>query len=93
MHSMRWYTARIVTAQLYASNGYLSEPDATVAELGEGGAPVTGGQLYTDRARMDFALEDLSPERLRQIEEVANARIAKTENRGKINRRLEIVLE
>ncbi len=40
------------------------------------GALVSGGQMYTDRARMDFALEDLSPERLRQIEQVANERIA-----------------
>ena len=40
------------------------------------GALVTGGQMYTDRARMDFALEDLSPERLREIEEVANRKIA-----------------
>jgi misacylated tRNA(Ala) deacylase len=40
------------------------------------GALVTGGQMYTDRARMDFALEDLSPERLREIEKVANSKIA-----------------
>jgi misacylated tRNA(Ala) deacylase len=40
------------------------------------GALVTGGQMYVDRARMDFALADLSPERLREIEEVANQRIA-----------------
>lgn len=40
------------------------------------GALVTGGQMYTDRARMDFALEDLSPERLRLIEDTANARLA-----------------
>ena len=36
------------------------------------GALVTGGQMYLDRARMDFALEDLSPERLAKIEEEAN---------------------
>src|SRR6478672_5911153 len=40
------------------------------------GALVTGGQMYVDRARMDFALEDLTPERLRQIEEVANTKLA-----------------
>lgn len=36
------------------------------------GALVTGGQMYLDRARMDFALEDLSPERLAEIEATAN---------------------
>ena len=35
----------------------------------EFGAQVTGGQMYLDRARMDFELEDLSPERVRLIEE------------------------
>ncbi len=42
----------------------------------EFGAQVTGGQMYPDRARMDFELEDLSPERVRLIEERANAAIA-----------------
>ncbi len=42
----------------------------------EFGAQVTGGQMYLDRARMDFELEDLSPERVRAIEERANAAIA-----------------
>ncbi|MCA1644411.1 MAG: alanyl-tRNA editing protein [Chloroflexi bacterium] len=32
------------------------------------GATVTGGQMYPDRARMDFLLPDLSPDRLRTIE-------------------------
>jgi misacylated tRNA(Ala) deacylase len=36
------------------------------------GATVTGGQMYPDRARMDFLLPDLSPERLKQIEERTN---------------------
>ena len=36
------------------------------------GALVTGGQMYVDRARMDFALEDLSPERLQEIEDETN---------------------
>jgi misacylated tRNA(Ala) deacylase len=36
------------------------------------GATVTGGQMYTDRARMDFLLPDLSQERLRTIEERTN---------------------
>jgi misacylated tRNA(Ala) deacylase len=40
------------------------------------GALVTGGQMYLDRARMDFELEDLSPERVAHIEAVANAHIA-----------------
>jgi misacylated tRNA(Ala) deacylase len=42
----------------------------------EYGALVTGGQMYPDRARMDFELEDLNPERVRHIEEQANAHIA-----------------
>ena len=42
----------------------------------EFGAQVTGGQMYLDRARMDFELEDLNPERVRAIEERANAAIA-----------------
>jgi misacylated tRNA(Ala) deacylase len=36
------------------------------------GATVTGGQMYTDRARMDFLLPDLSPERLATIEARTN---------------------
>ncbi len=36
------------------------------------GVQVTGGQMYPDRARMDFALADLSPERVKTIEERAN---------------------
>jgi misacylated tRNA(Ala) deacylase len=36
------------------------------------GALVTGGQMYPDRARMDFALEDLSPERVDAIVDEAN---------------------
>ena len=42
----------------------------------EFGAQVTGGQMYLDRARMDFELEDLSPERVQRIEARANAAIA-----------------
>jgi len=40
------------------------------------GATVTGGQMYTDRARMDFLLPDLSADRLRQIEERTNELLA-----------------
>ncbi len=36
------------------------------------GARVTGGAIYSDRARMDFALEDLSKERVATIEAEAN---------------------
>ncbi|MGH2507968.1 MAG: alanyl-tRNA editing protein, partial [Ktedonobacteraceae bacterium] len=36
------------------------------------GVQVTGGQMYPDRARMDFAMEDLSKERLALIEEKIN---------------------
>ena len=36
------------------------------------GSLVTGGQMYVDRARMDFALEDLSPEKLQAIEDETN---------------------
>jgi misacylated tRNA(Ala) deacylase len=36
------------------------------------GATVTGGQMYPDRARMDFLLPDLSPDRLQQIEARTN---------------------
>lgn len=42
----------------------------------EFGAQVTGGQMGLDRSRMDFELEDLNPERVRLIEERANAAIA-----------------
>src|SRR5215210_5682181 len=38
----------------------------------EYGALVTGGQMYPDRARMDFELADLSPERVADIERRAN---------------------
>lgn len=40
------------------------------------GATVTGGQMYPDRARMDFQLPDLSQERLRQIETRTNELLA-----------------
>jgi misacylated tRNA(Ala) deacylase len=40
------------------------------------GATVTGGQMYPDRARMDFLLPDLSQDRLSTIEERTNALLA-----------------
>ena len=40
------------------------------------GATVTGGQMYTDRARMDFLLPDLSADRLKAIEEHTNQLLA-----------------
>lgn len=40
------------------------------------GATVTGGQMYPDRARMDFQLPDLSAERLQQIEQRTNELLA-----------------
>jgi len=40
------------------------------------GATVTGGQMYPDRARMDFLLPDLSHERLQQIEQRTNELLA-----------------
>ncbi len=36
------------------------------------GAQVTGGQMYPDRARMDFALEQFDQGTIREIEETAN---------------------
>ncbi len=42
----------------------------------EYGALVTGGQMYPDRARMDFELEDLNAERVAHIERRANEHIA-----------------
>jgi misacylated tRNA(Ala) deacylase len=39
-------------------------------------ALVTGGQIYPDRARMDFALEDLNRERVAAIETEANRVLA-----------------
>jgi misacylated tRNA(Ala) deacylase len=38
----------------------------------EFGVQVTGGQMYPDRARMDFAMDDLSKERIAFIEEKIN---------------------
>ena len=40
------------------------------------GAQVTGCQMYPDRARMDFTLRDLSPERIKEIERLSNEVIA-----------------
>jgi misacylated tRNA(Ala) deacylase len=40
------------------------------------GATVTGGQMYPDRARMDFEMPDLSPERLHSIEQRTNDLLA-----------------
>lgn len=39
------------------------------------GALVTGGQMGLDQSRMDFELDDLSPERVAAIEEATNAAI------------------
>lgn len=41
----------------------------------EYGAHVTGCQMYTDRARMDFTLADLTAERVREIERLSNEAI------------------
>lgn len=38
----------------------------------EFGVQVTGGQMYPDRARMDFAMENLNKERIAYIEEKVN---------------------
>jgi len=38
----------------------------------EFGVQVTGGQMYPDRARMDFAMDDLNKERIDYIEEKIN---------------------
>lgn len=43
----------------------------------EFGATVTGTQMYPDRARMDFTLEDLNPERVRLIELKCNEAVAR----------------
>jgi misacylated tRNA(Ala) deacylase len=40
------------------------------------GSTVTGGQMYTDRARMDFEMPDLSAERLQTIEARTNELLA-----------------
>jgi misacylated tRNA(Ala) deacylase len=40
------------------------------------GALVTGGNMGPDKARMDFELEDLSPDRVAEIEQRANEEIA-----------------
>jgi misacylated tRNA(Ala) deacylase len=39
------------------------------------GGLVTGGQIYPDRARMDFDLEEISPERVKEIENECNKAI------------------
>lgn len=38
-------------------------------------ATVTGCQMYPDRARMDFTLADLSPQRIREVERLSNEAI------------------
>src|SRR5262249_21659217 len=40
------------------------------------GAQVTGGQMYPDRARMDFAMELFTPELIRDIERCVNEKLA-----------------
>jgi misacylated tRNA(Ala) deacylase len=40
------------------------------------GSQVTGCQMYPDRARMDFTLADLSPERVAEIERLSNEAVA-----------------
>jgi misacylated tRNA(Ala) deacylase len=44
------------------------------------GATVTGGQMYPDRARMDFEMPDLSAERLAAIEARTNELLAEGHN-------------
>ena len=39
------------------------------------GGFVTGGQIYLDRARMDFDLQDLSTDRIQEIEKACNEQI------------------
>ncbi len=39
------------------------------------GGLVTGGQIYLDRARMDFDLQEINPERIREIETACNKAI------------------
>jgi len=39
------------------------------------GGLVTGGQIYQNRARMDFDLQELTPERVRDIEDACNKAI------------------
>jgi misacylated tRNA(Ala) deacylase len=41
------------------------------------GALVTGGNMGPDKARMDFEMEDFTPDRVAEIERVANEEIAK----------------
>jgi misacylated tRNA(Ala) deacylase len=41
----------------------------------EYGVQVTGGQMYPDRARMDFAMENLNKERVAEIEEKINTAV------------------
>lgn len=41
------------------------------------GALVTGAQVYADRARVDFTMEDLAPERIERLERESNEAIAK----------------
>jgi misacylated tRNA(Ala) deacylase len=36
------------------------------------GGLVTGGQIYLDRARMDFDLQEISPDRVREVENACN---------------------
>ena len=40
------------------------------------GAQVTGGQMYPDKARMDFAMETFSPDTVRLIEQCVNDAVA-----------------
>ncbi len=44
------------------------------------GATVTGGQMYPDRARMDFLLPDLSHDRLKTIEDRTNELLSEGHN-------------
>lgn len=41
------------------------------------GALVTGAQVYADRARVDFTMEDLAPEKVERLERESNEAIAK----------------
>lgn len=77
------FKGRSVAAQLDWERRYLHMRHHSALHVLNGiaynnyGALVTGAQVYTDRARLDLAMDDLAPERVARLEQEANAVIAK----------------
>lgn len=77
------FTGRGATARLDWERRYAHMRHHTALHVLNGvaynnfGAMVTGAQVYADRARIDFTMDDLAPERMELLERESNEAIAR----------------